>query len=775
MTVQSVNVDKNALEEFVTSRGLTLHELSRLATHHSDKVRKDAIEGVQELIDISNGTVLRGCLREVLDCAASTMSDGYRTVRKASRDLLRVILRLVSTEKLAPFRNVLSAYLSSALTSLKIKVRLDAVATFRVVMRLRSNLLNSENIQDILQTFPSLLGSAKGHLVTCRKVEHEDDVTKQDAIELIVDSLRLVMLRRRGHSKVSSGVNEQQQPHAMWLRCSSNINSSPQFQEVITPISKSKLQEMKKSLCAVWCEHLPISSSSSNQASSQRGIISVLEAVATVLGTIVREDDDDISKLLVRSFPFNTNDFENTTTNDSMIKVVKLNLIICDVLTKLTKSQREWIDIVVKFLNSRFLKTSNDENEKQQRESMKLLIRVIAFLKKRSEQQRLELVQSFQSMYERLPWSSSVTTSKRACVPTLIHLILHQNFRNTKWISDIPKLLWHIGTTDTNATRDLLQILLHDSRSRNTSFEKFMTPFFCALRKTTGQIMIGPFSKLPCELQRLAVSLVYYSTEIPKPLLRSLALCTSLPGVSVEIARLIVQVVGMSHRNGRLDLASYLSFLISCAFAAPDRVTPPYYDIFGADNDDDDDKVMSSLSSKKRDVVMCVCEAIRQFKTWNADLCVQKLLAPSLDHVLCNITGFMHPRTAEIAMSLAVASFDDHVTSSEFGTWLPRHIIHSTTSSRNPHLLRLATECSRLVPSILLKSMSLLLQDITHVAIEPLIKLMQSEKLIHIWRENSDLEKALLNIYRKCCGCGSSVALSKFRVEFRVLYNRDLD
>ena len=148
MTVQSVNVDKST-EEYVTSRGLTLFELSRLATHHSEKVRKDSIEGVSELIEVSEGKILRGSLRDVLDVTASTFSDQYRVVRKASRDLLRSILQLVEPEKLVPFQSVLSAYLGSALSSLKIKVRVDAVATLRVILRLCPSLLSDENLRDV--------------------------------------------------------------------------------------------------------------------------------------------------------------------------------------------------------------------------------------------------------------------------------------------------------------------------------------------------------------------------------------------------------------------------------------------------------------------------------------------------------------------------------------------------------------------------------------------------------------------------------------------------
>ena len=290
--------------------------------------------------------------------------------------------------------------------------------------------------------------------------------------------------------------------------------------------------------------------------------------------------------------------------------------------------------------------------------------------------------------------------------------------------------------------------------------------FFCALRKTTGVISIGPFARLPSEIQKIAVSLVFYCAEIPKTFLRSLALCTSLSGVSLEISRLIIQVVGEVHRDGRLDLGSYLSFLISCAFAAPNRESPPYYDILSRKAGD-----KNEMSSSKRHVVKCVCDAIR-FHNRNSKSCMQDLLAPSLDRTLSSVSSDMHPRTAEIAMSLAAASFHEKGNEdSKFGTWLPRHIISCSTS------VDLQTECVRACPSLLLSALSSL--DTENHPIEPLIALMASDRLLTVWRDHPGMESALMDFYRNLTTNTSTMTtnspiISKFRVEFRMLYNKDL-
>jgi hypothetical protein len=286
----------------------------------------------------------------------------------------------------------------------------------------------------------------------------------------------------------------------------------------------------------------------------------VLKSVATVLGAVVKHDDENVSKLLLRAFPFNANDFAGAKTNDNThhVQVITLNLCVCRVLIRITRHRREWIDPVSQYLKSRF----SDEKNIQSDKTLALFLRVLKISK--SQQQRSELVSSFETFYNRLPFGSS-TLTKKTCVPTLIELIRNLGIRSEKWILDMPKLLWHMGSSDTHTTKSLLEILLYELRSTGSAdFVKFLIPFFCALRKTTGVISIGPFSKLPSEIQQIAVSLIYYCGEIPKTLLRSLALCMSLPGVSLEIARLIVQVVGEIHRDGRLDLGSYLSFLISC-------------------------------------------------------------------------------------------------------------------------------------------------------------------------------------------------------------------
>ena len=181
------------------------------------------------------------------------------------------------------------------------------------------------------------------------------------------------------------------------------------------------------------------------------------------------------------------------------------------------------------------------------------------------------------------------------------------------------------------------------------------------------------------------------------------------------------------------------------------------------------------MSSSKRGVVKCVCDAIRLYNQ-NSTSSMQDLLAPSLDRTLSSVSNDMHPRTAEIAVSLACASLDDEETS-KFGTWLPRSFVSPVISV---DISDLAIECVRLCPSLMLDALSTMrgieiggLDNNDRLSIEAVIRLMKSDRLLDILRGSPELEIALYKFYYRHCEESMMWTMGEFCMECRLLYNYD--
>eukprot|EP00939_MAST-03C_sp_MAST-3C-sp1_P003303 g3303.t1 len=297
MRVQSVNVDKSG--QMVNSRGLTFDELKRLACHHNERVRKDAITGTEELLRM-HPVILSSRLKEIIESAFKCLSDPDGSVRLIARRLVRHVVINVSEAKLLPFADVMSAYLCSALTSLRARVRVDAAMALRVVIESNSTLLR-RHVRETLRTFPALLHSAKGHRVKILGPVEATDATKaieNDAVASLVSGLDTIVqstfatsidddassTRSRNSRFVASSSKE-----PLWLRSATpryvpwaeyeggHVSDSRRrggtsmtgIDELIDArpsisLPRSLLVELKTALKNVWLEHLPVHDSASH-------------------------------------------------------------------------------------------------------------------------------------------------------------------------------------------------------------------------------------------------------------------------------------------------------------------------------------------------------------------------------------------------------------------------------------------------------------------------------------------------------------------------------
>jgi pre-rRNA-processing protein IPI1 len=108
-------------------------DLLAQSSHHSEKVRKDALSGLQQLLT-AHPTEARRHAAALLEKLAARLSDGDQGVRDALLLLLRLsVFPALGAATLAPFIPMLMAHLEAAMTHLEAPVRLDALGVLEAL------------------------------------------------------------------------------------------------------------------------------------------------------------------------------------------------------------------------------------------------------------------------------------------------------------------------------------------------------------------------------------------------------------------------------------------------------------------------------------------------------------------------------------------------------------------------------------------------------------------------------------------------------------------
>ncbi|KAL4439859.1 hypothetical protein ABPG75_002860 [Micractinium tetrahymenae] len=152
---QSVATDKAG--QAVTTRNLTLKEVLGQCGHYSERVRKDALQGLAELV-ATHPDELRRHTTLVMETAAERITDGDKAVRAALRELLSgTLLPALGPAALAPFVPLMMAHVCAAMTHLAEPIRADALGFLELLMGARPDLVAAGFLAPVLQHFSDLL------------------------------------------------------------------------------------------------------------------------------------------------------------------------------------------------------------------------------------------------------------------------------------------------------------------------------------------------------------------------------------------------------------------------------------------------------------------------------------------------------------------------------------------------------------------------------------------------------------------------------------------
>jgi pre-rRNA-processing protein IPI1 len=118
----------------VTSRGLSLGELLNQTGHYSERVRKDALEGIRELLENHPGA-MGGGAAAVVEKTAERLVDREQIVRIAARGALKHgVLPALGKRGIAPFAKRLVLHVGAALTHVDPLTRRDAPAALETLL-----------------------------------------------------------------------------------------------------------------------------------------------------------------------------------------------------------------------------------------------------------------------------------------------------------------------------------------------------------------------------------------------------------------------------------------------------------------------------------------------------------------------------------------------------------------------------------------------------------------------------------------------------------------
>ena len=120
--------------EALTHRGLSMSELLNQTSHYSEKVRKDALEGMRELLEAHPET-MKGSAAAVVEKTAERLVDREQIVRVAARGALKHgVLPALGKRGMAPFAKRLVLHVGAALTHVDPVTRRDAPAALETLL-----------------------------------------------------------------------------------------------------------------------------------------------------------------------------------------------------------------------------------------------------------------------------------------------------------------------------------------------------------------------------------------------------------------------------------------------------------------------------------------------------------------------------------------------------------------------------------------------------------------------------------------------------------------
>ncbi|CAN6687257.1 unnamed protein product [Malus baccata var. baccata] len=587
---QSVASEKAGLA--VNKKGLTLKELLQQTSHYNPKVRKDALLGMKDLF-LRYPEELRLHKYAVVEKLRERIGDDDRLVRDTLYQLFKsVILPGCKEDNQELLISLMMAYIFNAMTHLAIDVRLMAFKFLELAIQYHppSFFLNAEKI---LQSFEDILRRNQFFL--------EDKGKLKTALAGLELCLSLLPCNKREAGSCEKDGAGQGILHAF----EPDVPAKSAGCSIIIP----KLKDLVPFLVNCFQDFIPeVQTGSLLNTQSFDCMLSILNSINLAVkfffymideGKLESQPSqgghgvtmcDTISVTLVKKFlqvlfPLN---MRNQLSEKDDVKYFVLNTVMTEIFLHLSK----WIcpppvlfEKVLEFLEDSLLGKVCNDMLSGKAVWEKHLISLLPFVPKLVSQVAVDwksrLLQAFSEAFKDC---NPVSPLKLACISVLEELLVPRqdmlyldpsipeilDFQIT-WIRELPVLLILLDDKNPYYSQVVLHLLLRLGQRAlvNSSFAweydnmQLSLQEFFGISQDDGNVLYGPFLRLPRDSQELSLSCLCYISNMGPPLLKSIAYCCLCPDLEQYVLFRIIEVLNSAYKSGHIQIVDHISFLIT--------------------------------------------------------------------------------------------------------------------------------------------------------------------------------------------------------------------
>ncbi|XP_009374090.2 uncharacterized protein LOC103963034 isoform X3 [Pyrus x bretschneideri] len=587
---QSVASEKAGLA--VNKKGLTLKELLQQTSHYNPKVRKDALLGMKDLL-LRYPEELRLHKYAVVEKLRERIGDDNRLVRDTLYQLFKsVILPGCKEDNQELLISLMMAYIFNAMTHLAIDVRLMAFKFLELAIQYHppSFFLNAEKI---LQSFEDILQRNQFFL--------EDKGKLKTALAGLELCLSLLPCNKREVGSCEKNGAGQGILHAF----EPDVLAKSAGCSIIIP----KLKDLVPVLVNCFQDFIPeVQTGSLLNTQSFDCMLSILNSINLAVKFFFYMTDegklesqpsqgghgvtmcDTISVTLVKTFlqvlfPLN---MRNQLSEKDDVKYFVLNTLMTEIFLHLSK----WIcpppvlfEKILEFLEDSLLGKVCNDTLSGKAVWEKHLISLLPFVPKLvyrvADDWKSRLLQAFSEAFKDC---NPVSPLKLACLSILEELLVPRqdmlyldpsiseilDFQIT-WIRELPVLLILLGDKNPYYSQVVLHLLLRLGQRAlvNSSFAweydnmQLSLQEFFGISKDDGNVLYGPFVRLPRDSQELSLSCLCYISNLGPLLLKSIAYCCLCPDLEQYVLFRIIEVLNSAYKSGHIQIVDHISFLIT--------------------------------------------------------------------------------------------------------------------------------------------------------------------------------------------------------------------
>ncbi|CAI9274234.1 unnamed protein product [Lactuca saligna] len=669
---QSLASEKAGLA--VSKKGLTLKELLQQTSHHNAKVRRDALIGIRDIF-LKHPAQLKMHRLSVIEKLRERMSDEDRIVRETLYQLLKaVIFPACKEDNQGTFISLMMAYVFNAMTHLAFDVRLMAFKFFDLLVQ-HYPMSFSMYAEKIIQHYQEILQKNQFNL-------HDKGKLKS----VLAGLAYCLSLLPDVNSSTENAVADPRILHAFESQLHEDGSAFPVTAKELMgllPILVGGLQDFMPSV-----QIMP-----NLETQSFDCVLSLLKSIHLVVKFFVygnpkvsppsnRRDQDVLQMLLKKLFTV----FPLNPTHQSSEKEDNRYFILNVIVSEIFFCLSDWSAPPSVFLEKFLVFLVDALSEKVcgtgkaffQKHSLPLIRFIPKLMMQVDDTWKSHILQAFTEVFKKCDPESSM---KLVCLSAIEEMLFPKNtWANAtsdsemlefkiSWIREIPLVLSLLGDKNPLSSKAVLRVQLELGqcgimKSEFDSMQLSLREFYSTSHDGDGDISYGAFMKLPREIQEVCISCLYYFSFLDPSLLQSVAACCLSEDVDPFLLFRLLEVVSCGYRAGHIQIADYISFLITI---------PSRYTVFPEHSD-------KSNSGLFRRVTSGVCCCLSQI---GDDHLVLKMVEGTLIHQISNMNT-TNEAGLENACALLrmITRLDSNPTRlseesiSKLGNLLPGYLLH---------------------------------------------------------------------------------------------------